>query len=291
MRLTSDGMARDRAPRVLTIAGSDSGGGAGIQADLKAFAACGVHGMTALTAITAQNTVDVLAVQPVPGDMVVAQVRAVQSDIGIDAVKIGMLGDLPTIEAVATALDGLPSDTPVVLDPVMVAESGGVLLDPEAVGGLIELLLPRVQVLTPNLPEAEALLAQAGARPGPAGDPEALVRSLRALGPEVVVLTGGHRDEASDLFFDGRQMVEIPGERHPDGAAHGSGCTHSSVMAARLAWGDDPLQAARVARELSGRAVADGLRELGAGPGPVNVLGTPAGAEVFAAPGIGADSV
>ncbi len=114
----------DRLPRVLSIAGSDSGGGAGIQADLKAFAACGVHGMTAITAITAQNTVGVIAIHPVPPDVIEAQVRAVRDDIGIDAVKIGMLGDLPTIEAVARALDELPPSTPVVLDPVMVAESG-----------------------------------------------------------------------------------------------------------------------------------------------------------------------
>jgi hydroxymethylpyrimidine/phosphomethylpyrimidine kinase len=277
-----------RVPRVLTIAGSDSGGGAGIQADLKAFAACGAHGMSAVTAITAQNTVDVLEVYPVPGDMVVAQVRAVQSDIGVDAVKIGMLGDLPTIEAVAWAIDGLPSDTPVVLDPVMVAESGGELLEPTAIGGLIELLLPRARVLTPNLPEARALLVHAAGDPGAEADPAELVQAIRELGPEVVVLTGGHREEAVDLFYDGHQLVEIPGERAPDGAAHGSGCTHSSVLAARLAWGDDPLRAARVAREMAGRAVAHGLREIGAGAGPVNVLAAGVDAEALAASGIGA---
>src|SRR5487761_261415 len=125
-------MASDRIPRVLSIAGSDSGGGAGIQADLKAFAACHVHGMTAITAITAQNTVGVTAVHPIPPDVILAQVRAVAGDIGVDAVKIGMLGDRVTIEAVAGALDELPQGTPVVLDPVMVAESGARLLDPEA---------------------------------------------------------------------------------------------------------------------------------------------------------------
>jgi hydroxymethylpyrimidine/phosphomethylpyrimidine kinase len=277
-----------RVPRVLTIAGSDSGGGAGIQADLKAFAACGAHGMSAVTAITAQNTVEVLEVHPVPGEMVVAQVRAVQSDIGVDAVKVGMLGDLSTIEAVARALDGLPSDTPVVLDPVMVAESGGELLDPGAIGGLIELLLPRAAVLTPNLPEARTLLAHAGQDPGPGADPAELAKAVRELGTEVVVLTGGHREEAIDLFYDGQQLVEIPGPREPDGAAHGSGCTHSSVLAARLAWGDDPLQAAGVAKEMAGRAVAHGLREIGAGAGPVNILAAGVDAEALAAPGIGA---
>src|SRR5947199_1268605 len=142
--------ANRRIPRALSIAGSDSGGGAGIQADLKAFAACGAHGMSALTAITAQNTTEVLAVHPVAPEIIVAQVRAIQSDIGVDAIKIGMLGDEPTIEAVVRALDGLPGDTPAVLDPVMIAESGGGLLEPAAIGELIELLLPRAQVITPN---------------------------------------------------------------------------------------------------------------------------------------------
>jgi hydroxymethylpyrimidine/phosphomethylpyrimidine kinase len=255
--------------RVVSIAGSDSGGGAGIQADLKAFAACGVHGMTAITAITAQNTVGVTAVHAIPPEIIIAQVRAVATDIGIDAVKIGMLGDRPTIEAVAQALDELPDEIPVVLDPVMVSESGAQLLDPAAKATLTELLLPRATVITPNLPEARALLAQDGAP----HDVEGLARRLHALGPRVVVVTGGHRDETTDVFFDGRRLVELPGDRHPDGAAHGSGCTHSSVLAARLARGDDPLEAARTAKELASRAVANGLAEIGAGAGPVDILG------------------
>ena len=257
-----------RIPRVLSIAGSDSGGGAGIQADLKAFAACGVHGMTAITAITAQNTVGVTGVHPIPPEVILAQVRAVASDIGVDAVKIGMLGDRPTIEVVARALDELPAGTPVVLDPVMVSESGSRLLDPSARTSLTELLLPRSTVLTPNVPEAQALLDDDG-------EPHvtALVRELHALGPRVVVITGGHRDEAIDVFFDGDRLVELPGPRHADGAAHGSGCTHASVLAARLALGDDPLQAARTAKELAARAVAQGLTGIGAGAGPVDVLG------------------
>src|SRR5579884_1625680 len=194
-----------RIPRVLSIAGSDSGGGAGIQADLKAFAACGVHGMTAITAITAQNTVGVSAVHAVPPDVIVAQVRAVHEDIGIDAVKIGMLGTRETIAAVGRALDELPSQTPVVLDPVMVAESGAQLLDPAARAALIE-LLARATVLTPNLPEARVLAADAEARAGA----EDLARVIHALGPAAVVVTGGHRDRASDVFFDGERLVEIP---------------------------------------------------------------------------------
>jgi hydroxymethylpyrimidine/phosphomethylpyrimidine kinase len=267
--------ATARIPRVLSIAGSDSGGGAGIQADLKAFAACGVHGMTAITAITAQNTVGVTAVHPIPPEIIIAQVRAVAEDIGVDAVKIGMLGDRPTIEAVARALAELSDDTPVVLDPVMVAESGAQLLDPAARETLIELLLPRATVITPNLPEARTLTDPAAENQ----DVEQLVRALHSLGPRVVVITGGHRDEAIDVFFDGERLVELPGERHPGGGAHGSGCTHSSVLAARLAHGDDPLTAARAAKRLAAIAVANGLREIGAGAGPVDILGIASKAE------------
>ena len=256
---------------MLSIAGSDSGGGAGIQADLKAFVACGVHGMTAITAITAQNTVGVTSVHAIPPESILAQVRAVSDDIGVDAVKIGMLGTTQTIEAVAQALDELPP-IPVVLDPVMVAESGARLLEPEARAALIELLLPRATVATPNVPEARALLDPEEA--GPADDDaEALARAVHRLGPAIVVVTGGHRETATDVFFDGEAVVEIPGPRHSDGAAHGSGCTHSSVLAARLAWGDQPLQAARRAKEMAAGAVANGLVEIGAGAGPVDVVG------------------
>ncbi|HET8978630.1 MAG TPA: bifunctional hydroxymethylpyrimidine kinase/phosphomethylpyrimidine kinase [Solirubrobacteraceae bacterium] len=272
-----------RIPRVLSIAGSDSGGGAGIQADLKAFAACGVHGMTAVTAITAQNTVGVTAVAAISPEMILAQVHAVAEDIGVDAVKIGMLGTTATIEAVAQALDELGGRdrVPIVLDPVMVSESGSQLLEPEARRSLIELLLPRALVVTPNLPEARALVAAAGGRAEPAGAPPggavddavALARAIRALGPRIVIVTGGHREEATDVFFDGDQVAEIPGERYDSGAAHGSGCTHSSVLAARLAWGDPPLQAARIAKRRASEAVRDGLAGIGAGAGPVDVLG------------------
>jgi hydroxymethylpyrimidine/phosphomethylpyrimidine kinase len=271
-----------RIPVVLSIAGSDSGGGAGIQADVKAFAAAGVHGATAITALTAQNTAGVTGVHPVPPAFVVEQVRAVASDLGVDAVKIGMLGDAPVIEAVARALDELPEGTPVVVDPVMVAESGARLLPPDAEQALIELILPRSTVATPNVPEALALTRRGAAAQAHAeaeadaeadADAEALARAVHALGPRAVVVTGGHRDEVTDLFFDGERAVAIPGERYPDGAAHGSGCTHSSTLAARLALGDDPLEAARRARAVASAAVRDGLRDLGAGAGPVDVTG------------------
>jgi hydroxymethylpyrimidine/phosphomethylpyrimidine kinase len=261
-------MPHHRIPRVLSIAGSDSGGGAGIQADLKTFAACGVHGMTAITAITAQNTVGVLAVHEIPGDVILAQVRAVQSDIGVDAVKIGMLGDLERIEAVAEALGMLPPGTPVVLDPVLVAESGAELLDPGARGALLERLMPRATVTTPNVPEARAFM-----RADDPATPEELARGIHRHGPDVVVITGGHLEEPVDTFFDGECLVEIPGRRYPNGAAHGSGCTHSAALAARLAWGDDPLSAAKAAKAIAAAAVRDGLRDLGAGAGPVDALG------------------
>ena len=257
-----------RTPTVLSIAGSDSGGGAGIQADLKAFASCGVHGMTAITAITAQSTVGVDAVQPVPPEVVVAQVKSVAADIGVDAVKIGMLGDTQTIAAVVEALDLLPASTPVVVDPVMIAESGARLLDASAVQALRQDILPRATVVTPNLPEAAVLAGAAEAT-----DAEALARAVHALGPGAVVVTGGHRLETTDVFYDGTTLETLSGPRHPDGAAHGSGCTHSSALAAHLALGDDPLTAARHARDIASGAVHDGLRELGAGPGPVDVFG------------------
>jgi len=252
-------------PAVLSIAGSDSGGGAGIQADLKAFARCGVHGMTAIAALTAQNTVAVTGIHPVPGAFIVEQVRAVADDIGVDAVKIGMLGTADTVRAVCEALELLDPATPVVLDPVMVAESGAVLLDERARAAIVEELLPRVTVITPNVPEARVL---AGAE----DDLEALARRLHARGPAAVVITGGHREDATDLFFDGDAFEQIPGERHPDGAAHGSGCTHSSALAAHLALGHSALEAARAARRIAGEAVRDGLRGLGAGAGPVDVF-------------------
>ena len=255
-----------RVPAVLSIAGSDSGGGAGIQADLKAFARSGVHGMTAITALTAQNTVAVTGIHQVPGDFIVAQVRAVAEDIGVDAVKIGMLGTAETVRAVGEALDLLDPATPIVLDPVMVAESGAILLDEAAREAIVDELLPRVTVITPNVPEARVLAG------GGEDSVEDLARRLHRLGPSVVVVTGGHRDEATDVFFDGDALHLIPGERYPDGAAHGSGCTHSSALAAHLALGLSPLEAARAAKEIASEAVAAGIRGLGEGPGPVDVF-------------------
>jgi hydroxymethylpyrimidine/phosphomethylpyrimidine kinase len=155
-----------------------------------------------------------------------------------------------------------------VLDPVMVAESGGRLLDEEAEDALRTRLLPRVTVVTPNLLEARVLAGAAGDE-----EPEVLARAIHALGPRIVVVTGGHREQAIDVFFDGERLVELPGERYPEGSAHGSGCTHSSVLAAQLARGEDPLEAAKTAKRLASEAVRDGLRDIGEGAGPVDVLG------------------
>ncbi|MEP6953487.1 MAG: bifunctional hydroxymethylpyrimidine kinase/phosphomethylpyrimidine kinase [Solirubrobacteraceae bacterium] len=259
----------ERTRVCLSIAGSDSGGGAGIQADLKAFAAAGVHGATAITAITAQNTREVVAVEGVSARMIVAQVRAVVDDLGVDAVKVGMLGTVASAEAVGEALGLLAAGTPVVVDPVMVAESGGRLLDADALDALVRHVISRATVVTPNLPEARVL----------AGDDtlegEALARAVHALGPRAVVVTGGHREEAVDVLFDGERITELPGPRHPDGAAHGSGCTHSSTLAARLALGDDVVAAAREAKRVAAEAVRNGLRDVGGGPGPVDALAIP----------------
>jgi hydroxymethylpyrimidine/phosphomethylpyrimidine kinase len=259
--------ASTRIPVAITIATSDSGGGAGIQADLKAFARCGVHGTSAIVALTAQNTHEVISVQTLPRQFILDQVRAVSSDMGVDAVKIGMLFDEPTIEAVDEALD-LVGDAPVVLDPVMVAESGAVLLRPEAKQALIDRIVPRATVVTPNAAEARELTGL-----DERASPENLVRAVHALGPRVAIVTGGHLDDGADRFFDGESIEEIAGPRHEAGAAHGSGCTHSSALAARLAHGDSPLEAAREARRIAAEAVANGLREIGSGAGPVDVLG------------------
>jgi hydroxymethylpyrimidine/phosphomethylpyrimidine kinase len=270
-----------RVAAVLSIAGSDSGGGAGIQADLKAFARCGVHGMTAVTAITAQNTVGVSAVEAVSPALIVAQVRAVAEDIGVDAVKVGMLGTAETVEAVVEALE-LVGEAPVVVDPVMVAESGASLLDPEAREALIERLLPLAAVVTPNIPEARALTGATEE-----ASQEDLARRVLALGPEAVVVTGGHSEQVVDLLLADGEAVAIEGPRHADGASHGSGCTHSSALAAFLARGETPVQAARRAREIASAAVAAGLRGIGAGAGPVDVfdLSTGAGGSPSSPPG------
>jgi hydroxymethylpyrimidine/phosphomethylpyrimidine kinase len=260
-------VAERRTPVALAIAGSDSGGGAGIQADLKAFAALGVHGATAITAITAQNTLGVTAIHQIPPQVVVEQARAVIDDLGVDAVKVGMLGTAETTAAVAEALALVPAGVPVVVDPVMVAESGAELLDEGAREALVGAILPRADVVTPNLPEARRL---AGA--GDEASAAELAAAVRALGPRAVIVTGGHADGV-DLLDDGGDPLPIPGPVHPGGAAHGSGCTHSSSLAALLALGLPLREAAARAREIAAEAVRRGLEDVGAGPGPVDAIG------------------
>ena len=256
-----------KIPTCLSIAGSDSGGGAGIQADLKAFARCGVHGTTAITALTAQNTVGVELIAPVAPEMIVAQIHAVAVDIGVDAVKVGMLADETTIDAVLEGLE-LVGSAPVVVDPVMVSESGATLLDPAARAALIERVLPRADVVTPNVPEARALsgLAEGASK-------EELGRAILALGPSAAVVTGGHSEDGADVLTDAGGSLRIEGPRYPDGASHGSGCTHSSALAAFLARGEELADAARWAKEVAAEAVGNGLQGIGRGAGPVDVLG------------------
>jgi hydroxymethylpyrimidine/phosphomethylpyrimidine kinase len=251
-------------PRCLTIAGSDSGGGAGIQADLKAFAAARVYGMTAIVALTAQNTIGVAAVHEVPPEFVREQLEAVFSDLGVDAAKTGMLFSRAVIETVADFLDEHP--VPLVVDPVMVASSGARLLEDDAVGTLVSRLFPLAAVVTPNLQEAEVLAGMTGPR-------RELAERIHELGARAVVVTGGHGGDSVDHLFDGERHVEIPVERHDVAASHGAGCTHSATLAAELAKGASLDAAARTAASVASAAVLHGLVELGRGDGPVDVLG------------------
>jgi hydroxymethylpyrimidine/phosphomethylpyrimidine kinase len=249
-------------PRCLTIATSDSGGGAGIQADLKAFAAAGCHGTSALVALTAQNTAAVTAIHELPRDFVTAQLEAVFDDIGVDAAKTGMLFSRGLIETVADFLEAHP--VPLVVDPVMVASSGAKLLEDDAVETLVGRLFPLATVVTPNLAEAEALAG----RPGSKAE---LAERIHERDAAAVIVTGGHGHPV-DHLFDGIDHVEIPVERHAVAATHGAGCTHSATVCAGLARGLTLAEAAEAAAEAASAAVAHGLAELGAGEGPVDVI-------------------
>ena len=265
-------------PRLLSIAGSDSSGGAGIQADLKAFSAHGGYGMTAITAITAQNTLGVTAIQALPPAIVAAQIDAVFADPGVDAVKIGMLADSAIIDAVADRLLAIPG-VPIVLDPVMIAKSGDRLLDGDAIDHL-QRLFPMATLLTPNLPEAERIAhpaGSAGSGPGKGGGPatslEARERLLRRLGDRcpAVLLKGGHAEggEVVDLLWDGYRMHAFAHPRLASRATHGTGCTLSSAIAARLARGESLVPAVSGAIDWLHEAIARAV-PLGAGVGPVD---------------------
>jgi len=251
-------------PRVLTIASSDSGGGAGIQADLKAFARCGAHGMSAIVALTAQNTRGVTGIAEQSPAFVRDQIQTVLDDLGADAAKTGMLFSAPLIEAVADELAG--RELPLVVDPVMVASSGSRLLLPDAVATLVARLFPLATVVTPNLPEAQALTGM------DTEDRTALTERLVAMGAGAALVTGGHGAEPVDHLFDGRTHLRIGVPRYPVAATHGAGCTHSAALAAGLAAGLSLADAARQAAAVAVDAVAHGLAGLGAGDGPVHAL-------------------
>lgn len=256
-----------KIPVALTIAGSDSGGGAGIQADLKTFAAFGVHGTTAITAITAQNTRTVSAIHEVPVRMIRAQIDAIVEDIGVQAAKTGMLASAEIIEAVSAAIQehGIRN---LVVDPVMVAKGGARLLHSDAIAALYRYLLPLAAVLTPNIPEAEVLLG----RPlKTLDDRRQAARDLVALGPRVAVLKGGHAEASAaiDIYWDGVEMVELTARRVATNNTHGSGCAFSAAIAAGLAKGEDPLEAVEAAKAFITAAIEHSL-ELGSGHGPVN---------------------
>jgi hydroxymethylpyrimidine/phosphomethylpyrimidine kinase len=259
-----------KLPVALTIAGSDSGGGAGIQADLKTFAAFGVHGTSAITAITAQNTVAVTDIHEVPVRVIRAQIDAVVDDIGVEAAKTGMLASAEIIEAVSNAIreHGIEK---LVVDPVMVAKGGARLLHNDAIASLYRHLLPLALVVTPNLPEAEVLL---GRSLRTLDDRRQAARDLVALGPRVAVVKGGHADsdeEVVDVYWDGKDMVELVGHRIHTKNTHGSGCAFSAAIAAGLAKGQDPLEAVRAAKAFITLAIEHSL-DIGKGHGPVNPI-------------------
>jgi hydroxymethylpyrimidine/phosphomethylpyrimidine kinase len=251
----------------LTIAGSDSGGGAGIQADLKTFAAHGVYGTTAITAVTAQNTLGVTAVVALPADIITAQIEAVASDIGIDAVKTGMLANAAIVEAVAAALDTLELPF-VVVDPVMIAKSGDRLLEDDAVAAIKSELLRRAFVVTPNIPEAEVLSGMTIATPA---DAREAARRIHGLGPGAVIVKGGHLagPEVIDLIYDGHQFHELRGPRIESRHTHGTGCTFSAAIAANLALGRSLKESAERAKHYVTRAIRHGLA-IGHGHGPLD---------------------
>ena len=253
-------------PKAMTIAGSDSGGGAGIQADLKTFAALGVYGASTLTAITAQNTVAVTAVHELPVDLIAAQIDAVIADIGVDAVKTGMLSSAAIVETVAAALQR-HAVTNLVVDPVMIAKSGDSLLRPDAVDALCSRLLPLAAVVTPNLPEAETLT---GLSLTTDADLRRAAAQIIGMGARAVVVKGGHRDgPAADLFYDGVRFQEFTAPRLDTRNTHGTGCTFAAALAAGLAQGKDLLAAVAQAKDYVTEAIRHSY-PLGQGHGPLH---------------------
>ncbi len=264
-----------KLPVALTIAGSDSGGGAGIQADLKTFAALGVHGTSAITAITAQNTAEVSDILELPVDLVRKQIAAVVDDLGVQAAKTGMLSSAAIIETVAGAVREYGLSL-LVVDPVMVAKGGAKLLRDDAIDALREQLIPFAAVVTPNLPEAEVIL---GRSIGTLDERKQAARDLVAMGARAAVVKGGHAmQDATDVFFDGARLIELKARRIDTPNTPGSGCVFSASIAAWLARGADPLTATQEAKSFITAAIADSL-EVGHGHGPVNPMATPRNAD------------
>jgi hydroxymethylpyrimidine/phosphomethylpyrimidine kinase len=251
----------------LTIAGSDSGGGAGIQADLKTFAAHRVYGLSVITAVTAQNTMGVTAVEVLPADFVTAQLEAVLSDIGVHAAKTGMLANAAIVEAVAAAVEALEIPW-LVVDPVMIAKSGDRLVNDEAIAVMKSELLPRAFLVTPNIPEAEAL---SGIAIADADGRREAARRIAGMGPSSVLIKGGHFPSAGivDLLFDGSRFVEFPTERVPGRSTHGTGCTFAAAVTAHLALGHTLVEAIPQAQSYIANAIRH-APDLGRGHGPMH---------------------
>ena len=269
----TDATQTAKTPIALTIAGSDSGGGAGVQADLKAFSALGVYGASVLTAITAQNTVTVSAVHEVPADIVGAQITAVLGDLDVDSIKIGMLFSVPIIKVVAECLDAFKGT--VILDPVMIAKSGDALLQADAVEAMKTHMLPRADLLTPNLPEAAGLLGMAEAQD--LTEAQAQGAALLDLGPRAVLMKGGHRagDICTDLLITNengaRRTDRFEAPRVPTHNTHGTGCTYSASIAAYVARGMTLPEATKAAHTyLQGAIRAADTLQIGSGHGPVH---------------------
>jgi hydroxymethylpyrimidine/phosphomethylpyrimidine kinase len=264
-----------RVPKAMTIAGSDSGGGAGIQADLKTFSAFGVYGTSVITAVTAQNTLEVSAIAEVPDEVVIAQIDTVLEDIGADTIKTGMLSSRSIIQNVADRVEawGVPY---LVVDPVMVSKSGVNLLNPNAVAALVSDLLPLASIATPNIPEAEVL---AGMTISSDEDMRTAARRILDLGPGIVVVKGGHREGPPiDLVYDGSAFLPLEGTRVDTRNTHGTGCTFSAAIAALLARGLPQVDAIRLAKRYVELAIRHSV-EIGKGHSPVNHA-TPLPAEI-----------
>jgi len=255
-------------PAALTIAGSDSGGGAGIQADLRTFAFHCIHGTSALTCVTAQNTLGVTRVDALPPEAVVAQMEAVTSDIAVQGVKTGMLLNQGIIQAVAKALEALPERIPVVVDPVMVSRTGAQLIDDGAIATLTQRLVPQARIVTPNRYEAQLL---SGLEIFTLADMEAAARQIYQLGPQAVLVKGGGMQgslRSTDIWFDGHEVTVLEAEIVETRNTHGTGCTLSAAIAANLALGKDPLAAVKAAKDYVTNALRHALA-IGQGPGPV----------------------